>query len=145
MKDFTYRIERNNDKVNWQELADLLEMSNLAAYDASMRERAFRGSDVVVYLFDDEADGKLIGCGRALSDGAYEAALYDCAVEPAYRGQGLGRFIVEDIINTCEGLNIIFFSSLGQQPFYEKLGCHHMKTGMAYWRNPQRMLDRGYS
>jgi ribosomal protein S18 acetylase RimI-like enzyme len=136
------RLTRTVNGVNFEELAKLLSASNLADFDAKTRKRAFIGSTYVCFLYDGN---KLIGCARAISDGAYEAALYDVAVAPEYRGKGLGRLLVETILADLEGQNVIFFSSLPAQPFYESLGCLRMNTGMAYWRNPERMRERGYS
>jgi GNAT superfamily N-acetyltransferase len=151
------QLIRSADDVDFAEAAVLLERTNLAAFDADVRHRAFTNSDVVMFLYDNDAPadgarkgdtaglGKLIGCGRALTDWAYEAALYDVAVDPDYQGHGLGRMIVDDIFEQLKDMNVIFFASLPAQEFYEHMGCLPMKTGMAHWRNPQRMLERGYS
>ncbi|MDR0514339.1 MAG: GNAT family N-acetyltransferase [Coriobacteriaceae bacterium] len=137
-----YRIVRSNEGIDFDELAALLKSADLADFDAVTRKKAFEGSSIVAYVFQKDL---LVGCGRALSDGAYEAALYDVAVLPAYQGRGLGRLIVETILAELEGQNVIFFASVGKEAFYEKLGCLRMSTGMAHWRNPQRMRERGYS
>ncbi|MDR2109358.1 MAG: GNAT family N-acetyltransferase [Coriobacteriales bacterium] len=127
--------------VDFTELAELLQQSGLADFDAETRQRAFEGSDIVLFVYLDD---QLVGCGRALSDGAYEAALYDVAVAPKLQGQGLGRAIVERILSQLEGQNVIFFASVGKEPFYQKLGCTRMKTGMARFARPERMRARGY-
>ncbi|MDR2672998.1 MAG: GNAT family N-acetyltransferase [Coriobacteriales bacterium] len=132
----------STDGVDYEELAELLRSVNLADFNAETRRRAFEGSDVVLFAYQD---GTLVGCGRALSDGAYEAALYDVAVAPNLQGRGLGRYLTQTIFDELEGQNVILFASVGKESFYEKLGCVHMKTGMAHWRNPERMRERGYS
>jgi predicted N-acetyltransferase YhbS len=137
-----YRVARSSVGVDFAQVAALLEQVNLANFDAATHQKAFEGSAVVVYVYDGN---ELIGCGRALSDGAYEAALYDVAVRPELQGQGLGRLIVETILQDLEGQNVIFYAAAGKEEFYAKMGCLHMSTGMAHWRNPTRMIERGYS
>jgi predicted N-acetyltransferase YhbS len=135
------KFVHTTDDVDFVELAELLRQTGLADFDADVRQKAFEGSDVVLFVY---CGTRLVGCGRALSDGAYEAALYDVSVAPDFQGQGLGRHIVESILSQLEGQNVIFFASVGKEPFYEKLGCAHMKTGMARFARPQRMRARGY-
>ena len=135
------RWQRSVDGVDFDELAELLREAGLADFDAPTRQRAFAGSDVVLFVYQEN---QLVGCGRALSDGAYEAALYDVAVAPKFQGQGLGSRIVQTILAELPGQNVIFFASVGKEPFYEKLGCARMKTGMARFARPERMRARGY-
>lgn len=134
-------IVRSTEDVDWQELADLLRASNLADFSPETRKTAFENSGVVMFCY---LEGRLVGCGRAITDGAYEAALYDVAVSDELRGRGMGRFIVESIFDELPGQNVIFFSSVGKEPFYEKCGCNRMKTGMARFARPERMRERGY-
>ena len=134
-------VVRTVDGVDWGEVAALLQSVNIGDFSAETRERAFRNSAVVVFCY---LDNKLVATGRALSDGAYEAALYDLAVSVELQGQGIGRFIAQIIFAELEGQNIIFYSAIGKQPFYEKLGCLPMKTGMARFARPERMRSRGY-
>ncbi|MDR1087709.1 MAG: GNAT family N-acetyltransferase [Coriobacteriales bacterium] len=138
----TLTVVRSTKDVDYHELAQLLSASNLADHPPELRRKAFDNSQVVVFCYDTE--GRMIGCGRALSDGAYEAALYDVAVVEELRGQGLGRFIVETILEDLAGQNVIFFTAVGKEAFYEKLGCHRMNTGMARFARPERMRERGY-
>jgi ribosomal protein S18 acetylase RimI-like enzyme len=135
------RVLRTVDGVDFNEVADLLQSVSIGDFSAEVRERAFRNSDIVVFCY---LSNKLIACGRALSDGAYEAALYDVAVSEQLQGQGIGSFVVQAIFAELEGQNVIFYSAVGKQPFYEKLGCLSMKTGMARFARPERMRNRGY-
>jgi hypothetical protein len=75
--------------MNWEEMHDLLRDAGMATYTPPVLEKAFRESHTVVFVVDN---GKLIGSGRALCDGAYQAALYDVAILPEYRaGASAGR------------------------------------------------------
>ena len=77
------RVLRSVDDVDFNELAALLQSVNIGDFGADVRERAFRNSDIVVFCY---LNNKLVATGRALSDGAYEAALYDVAVLAELQG-----------------------------------------------------------
>ncbi|MDR3304783.1 MAG: GNAT family N-acetyltransferase, partial [Clostridiales Family XIII bacterium] len=93
-----------------------------------LHKKAFENSYTAVFLYDGET---LIGLGRAISDGAYEAAIYDIAVAPDYQGRGLGRTILETLLADLKGFNAILFAAPGKVPFYGRLGFRKMRTGMA--------------
>jgi GNAT superfamily N-acetyltransferase len=134
-------VVRSPDDVDFNAVAALLGSVGIGDFSAETRERAFKNSDITVFCY---LEGSLIACGRALSDGAYEAALYDVAVAPEFQGKGIGRRIVETIFAELDGLNVIFYSAVGKEPFYAKLDCLPMKTGMAHFARPERMRQRGY-
>lgn len=57
--------------------------------------RSWDAAGVVLGLYDG---GTMIGCCRAVTDFTRIAYLSDVFVEPAYRGQGLGRWLVETML-----------------------------------------------
>ncbi len=77
--------------------------------------------------------------------GAYQAAVYDCAVIKEYQGKGFGKILMENILSDLKACNIILYASPGREGFYEKQGFLKMKTGMAYFRNSELMKDRGFT
>jgi len=81
----------------------------------------------------------MIGFGRAISDGAYQAAVYDVAVVPEFQKMGIGKIIMEKILERLSGCNVILYAAPGKEDFYLKLGLRKMKTGMALFRNPEKM------
>ncbi|QDT67849.1 Acetyltransferase (GNAT) family protein [Planctomycetes bacterium MalM25] len=52
-------------------------------------------SDVVIGLVDD--DQHLVGFCRVLTDFVFRGTLYDVIVDPDYRGQGLGRQLLDAV------------------------------------------------
>ena len=109
---------------------------------ASSYKKCFENSHTVIFVFDNE---KLIGFGRAISDGVYQAAIYDVAVLPEYQGKKIGRLIVEHILNSIPQCNFILYASPGKESFYEKLNFKKMKTGMASFRYPEMMQKKGFT
>ncbi|MDA7623059.1 GNAT family N-acetyltransferase [bacterium] len=59
-------------------------------------KRMLAGSTVVVSLWRGK---RLVGFGRATSDGIYRAVLWDIVVAGDLQGQGLGRQVVEALLN----------------------------------------------
>jgi predicted N-acetyltransferase YhbS len=87
----------------------------------------------------------LIGFGRAISDGAYQAAIYDCAVLAEYQGEGIGTKIMQNILPRVSHCNVILYSSPGKEGFYQKHGFRKMKTGMALFSKKVSMKERGFT
>lgn len=58
-------------------------------------ERALRNSSAICTATD--ADGRLVGIMRALSDGVSDAYMLDLVVAPECRGSGLGVALVETL------------------------------------------------
>jgi predicted N-acetyltransferase YhbS len=127
----------------WEKVRALLDEVGMAARPAEVHRKAFENSYSVVLLFEN-GGGKLIGIGRAISDGAYEAGLYDLAVSPSAQGRGLGRRIVELLMADLGGCNVIFFSAPGKEGFYRRLGFSAMKTGMARFADEEVMRAEGF-
>jgi len=109
-------------------------------HDASVHQKAFENSSSVIFIFDGI---KLVGFGRAISDGAYQAAIYDVAILPEYQGKGIGRLIIDKIVQSLPGCNFILYAAPGKEKFYEKLNFRKMKTGMGLFVNAERMQIKG--
>lgn len=92
-------------------------------------------------MFDED---NLVGFGRAISDGEYQAAIYDVAVLPSYQGKGIGKMIIRTIVDNNADCNFILYASPGKEPFYEKENFKRMKTGMALFIDEERMQRNGF-
>ena len=134
-------LKRDCTDVDWKKVCDILKAAGMAFHDPDTLERAFQNSAVTVFLY---RHGQLIGFGRAISDGAYQAALYDVAVYPDFQRRGLGNKIVEELLARFPGYNVILYASPGKEGFYVRHGFRKMKTGMARFVNAQRMSERGF-
>jgi ribosomal protein S18 acetylase RimI-like enzyme len=123
-------------------VSKILKEVNMASFEGNVHKKIFENSHTVIFVFDNE---KLIGFGRAISDGVYQAAIYDVAVLPEYQGNKIGKLIVEHILNSIPQCNFILYASPGKEPFYEKLNFKKMKTGMALFRYPEMMQKKGFT
>jgi len=117
-------------RVDWNEAAIVFERAPLGKNKRNPEKlrRAFEASDAVVFVFDSP---KLVGLGRALSDGEYQAAVYDVVLLPEYQGKGMGKEIMRRLCEQLPVDNIILYAVPGREGFYEKCGFRRMRTAMA--------------
>jgi ribosomal protein S18 acetylase RimI-like enzyme len=129
-------------RTDWEAVSETLKKVGMAYEEPDVHKKAFEASHTVVFVYKDS---QLIGFGRAISDGAYQSAVYDLAVVPEFQKMGIGRMIMEKILERLRGCNIILYARPGKEEFYRKLGLRKMKTGMALFRYPEKMKERGFT
>lgn len=90
-------------------------------------------------------DGKPVGMARVVGDGGYVYFICDVIVQPAYQSRGLGRRIIEQVLQWLEDqvdegetIMVNLMSAMSKEPFYEKLGFHKRPfgnhgSGMSRW------------
>ena len=117
-------ISEDCSAVNWQTVVAVLKQVGMAYYDPALHKKAFEASAATVFVY---RSGRLIGFGRAISDDAYQAAVYDCAVLPEFQGQGIGRRIMDAILTRLSHCNVLLYASPGKEGFYRKHGFTRIK------------------
>lgn len=128
--------------VDWTLVSDTLKRVGMASRPPELHRKAFEASHTAVFAY---SDGQLVGFGRAISDGAYQAAVYEMAVVPEFQKQGIGAQIMQAILDRLPGCNVILYASPGKEDFYRKLGLRKMKTGMARFQNADAMAQKGFT
>jgi GNAT superfamily N-acetyltransferase len=136
------RLQYDMANVDWNLVVDILKRVGMGYHTSEIHRRAFTKSFTVVFAFDGDA---LVGFGRAISDGEYQAAIYDVAVLPSYQGRGIGRMIVNAVVTNTPGCSFILYASPGKSAFYAKEGFRPMKTGMALFADAERMQRLGFT
>lgn len=128
--------------IDWTLVSETLKSVGMAYHEPDDHRRAFEASHTAVFIFHD---GRMVGFGRAISDGVYQAAIYDVAVVPEFQGEGIGAIIVKEILTRVSGCTILLYAAPGKEDFYKKFGFRKMKTGMALFTNTERMAERGFT
>ena len=98
-----------------EELGKLLLAAADSRYSAS--ELAAIIAKSTAYVTARES-GKLVGFGRLLSDGAVISYINNMAVSPQYQQQGIGKAILERLIETAGNVKSIFLYSDTADQFY---------------------------
>ena len=82
-------------------------------------------------------EGKVVGMGRLVGDGAMYWYLQEIIVLPEYQGKGIGKSIVNRLIEHIKStaipgtkVDVGLTAVKGKEPFYEKLGFTVHSSGM---------------
>ena len=86
----------------------------------SLRTMLFNSTEIISIWQED----CLIGFGRATSDKIYRAVLWDIVVKSEFKGVGIGKLIVENLINQKSIKNVekIYLMTTNKSSFYSRLG-----------------------
>ena len=92
------------------------------------------------FIYSVWDENKLVGMGRLLEDGIM-CNVYDVVVHKDYQGIGIGKMIMNNLMNwtndknyTCIGLFVQPENKKFLIPFYEKFGFKLVDTGMIIYR-----------
>ena len=135
-------VKKDCSEAEWEAVSEILKCVGMAYDEPDVHRRAFEASHTTVFVYHAEL---LIGFGRAISDGVYQAAIYDCAVLPEYQGKGIGTIIMQNILPRISHCNVILYASPGKEGFYQKHGFRKMKTGMAHFKKGAAMRECGFT
>ncbi len=95
--------------------------------------KVLEGSYRVWLALEDE---KVVGFINAVSDGVMAAYIPLLEVLPAYQGRGIGKALVESMLDSLEDFYMVdLLCDSGLQPYYEKFGM----------QKAQGMLVRHYN
>ncbi len=95
-----------------------------AGRDINDVEIIIKNSSFII-AFINKIDNELIAFGRVLTDNYIHAYLYDIIIHPSFRGIGLGKKLVNTILNhkkLCNIRNIELICRKELIPFYEQFG-----------------------
>lgn len=133
----------SQDTINWHELQNLYRLAPLGDKSVELLQTVFTNSRFKCFVRDEA--GRLVAAGRVLSDGADCAYLCDVAVMPDHQGTGLGRAVVQRLLDHCKGhRKIILYAVPGKEDFYRRLGFMRLLTGMAIFEDQAAAVARGH-
>jgi ribosomal protein S18 acetylase RimI-like enzyme len=128
------RIHSDFSKVNLDEMKEIYTSVGWTKHTKEIIRQVFEASNVVALV---TVNGRIIGFGRAMTDGVFNAAIYDVIVHPEFQKQGIARQIMEYLLEKLSNISCVhLISTSGNEDFYKKLGLKRIKTGMARYVNP---------
>ncbi|WP_046114836.1 GNAT family N-acetyltransferase [Aquincola tertiaricarbonis] len=128
--------------VDWQEAEHLYRVAPLGNKSAEHLRTVFNNSRFTFFAHDE---GCLVAAGRVLSDGADCAYLCDVAVMPSHQGTGLGREMMERLLEACRGhKKVILYAVPGKEDFYRRFGFRSLLTAMAIFEDEAGAVARGH-
>jgi len=139
----TIQWTQSTDAVDWNEMSELYRIAPLGTKSADWLRTAYANSMFKCIAFDA---GKIVAAGRAVADGVDCSYLCDIVVHPDQQGTGLGRTLIQSLVDLSRGhRKIILYAVPGREPFYEKFGFRRMNTAMAIFENPAKAAADGYT
>ncbi|MBS4172949.1 GNAT family N-acetyltransferase [Bacillus sp. FJAT-49736] len=133
-------IQEDIKNVNWEDMQKVYLSVGWVKHSPDVIEKIFMNSNVAVIVKSEE---QIVGFGRAITDGVFNAAIYDVVVHKDFQGKGIAKQILTALLKKLEGISCIhLISTTGNELFYRKMGFKHLKTGMAIYTNPA--LDQEY-
>lgn len=136
MDDIIYKTTKED--VNWQEVADVLKRSGLSDHTPQEQKTMFTNSYAVVFVL---YKGRIVGVGRALSDGVCQAAIYNIALDEEFQGRGIGRRLIKTLLDQVKGQNIILYTHPRTVSLYEKMGFRRSKTALCMFGGSQESIN----
>jgi len=136
-----FLVKTDYEGIDFEEVNAILSFYGLTNVSTALQEKIFRNSYAVAFILKD---GHVIGVGRAISDGISQAAIYNIAVKDDYRGNGLGKVIVDSILEQVEGCNVILYTHPKHIGLYEHWGFSRLKTGYIKFYEEEHYREAGF-
>lgn len=136
-----YEIKTNTNGINFEEVREILHSHGLSEFDTDTQKRIFENSYAVVFIMIHKM---IIGVGRAISDGISQAAIYNIAIRDAYKGNGLGKVILDELLKQVEGCNVILYTHPKHVGLYEHWGFSKLKTAYALYPEEKHYREEGF-
>ncbi|MCM3118715.1 GNAT family N-acetyltransferase [Neobacillus sp. MER 74] len=133
------RIHSDFSKVNLEEMKEIYSSVGWTKHTKEIIKQVFEASNVIALV---TVNGRIIGFGRAMTDGVFNAAIYDVIVHTEFQKQGIARKIMEYLLDKLSNVSCVhLISTTGNEDFYKKLGLKRIKTGMARYLNPNLVSE----
>jgi len=105
-----------NDNAQWAQNRSISDLRNCLSK-----------SDSIVSLWINK---KIVGFGRALSDGIFRSVLWDIVIDQNYQGKGYGKLIVNALLESKSVKNTqkIYLMTTNKKYFYSQLDFHEVNS-----------------
>ena len=128
-------------QFNINDVEDMREVYYSNGWEGHSQEDIIKIFNISTHVIIAKKDAKVVGFIRALSDGVFNAAIYDLVVHIDYQQQGIGKAMINLMLEHLGELSCVhLISTTGNEVLYEKMGFRKLKTGMAIYQN-QKLKD----
>ena len=122
------KIIKNDTNYNLDDLTKLLNTSYWAKDRKKETVKKTVENSLCYFAYDKD---KLIGFARAITDYTTNYYICDVIVDEEYRGEGIGKKIVETLINDEELIHLrALLITKDAKKFYEKFGFYNKEDVM---------------
>ena len=139
-------IEENGYEITYSiSPEEYLDMRRAVGWKGFPEEQAAEGLKHSAYICCIRKDGSPVAVGRVIWDHGYVVYIADVIVRPEYQGQGLGREIMDRIMEQINSylkpgyrIMICLMAAKGKEEFYRKFGfadrpSENFGCGMHLW------------
>lgn len=134
---YTYKINPDLATIDWANVLHLFQEVNWKHRIAEEIASAFKLSTTTIFIYNND---QIIAFGRIIGDGRYYAMLADIVVNPAYQGQGLGKYLVTMLNNQLENYHFVNLSAApGADDFYKSMGWKKQTTAFIWPQGPKQL------
>jgi ribosomal protein S18 acetylase RimI-like enzyme len=128
------KIHNDLSKANWEEMKEVYHSLGCRKQSNDIIKKVFEASNVITIATCNE---RIVGFGRAISDGVFNAAIYDVVVHRDFQNLGIAKKIMNNLLDNLKHISCVhLISTTGNEEFYRKVGLKKLKTGMARYVNP---------
>lgn len=125
----TYRSDKHVDIKRLVKLFE--EVSWKDKTDEDRLDAMIENSQIVVTAWDDN---KMVGFARCITDFVFNGQINNLVVDARYRGLGIGKKLISDILNSNKKVTYILRGDTENADFYEKLGFELVDYGYVFKR-----------
>src|SRR3989339_2008681 len=98
------QIKNGTECIDWNELDQVFQSAPLGGRPAEKFKKACEYSPVVVSVW---SDNRIVGFGRAFTDFIGYASIYDVVVHKDFQGRGIGKKIMNSILEQLKSCNYV--------------------------------------
>jgi len=127
------------ENVDWLRMKEIYHSVGWKKHNEEKIKKIFNLSNVIAIAYHKD---RIVGFGRGISDGIFNAAIYDVVIENQYQNKGIGKQIISNLLDQLEGISCVHLvATTGNEEFYRKLGFKNMKTAMARYLDPNLIKE----
>lgn len=109
-----------------------------AAYDRDAMARVIERSRFITARLTGEESGRVVGFARMLTDETLTTWIAEIIVDPAYQRCGIGRSLMEKVIERFGGTAIYAEAVAGVEQFFASCGLSRRPGMTVFSRKPAR-------